>query len=221
MKKLLLLSVTIQICFICLVSSLFLVIISNGEKYIFFVIVSLLFCVLYVAWYIIFCRITRCYPKNELKDIINEKDLHNNLLIQVNEIYKGSFEIIVNNKSIFIELDDYIFGYDYIIAYLIRQIRYVYINKQRPIKYLFLLNYKLSIKNLNVILSIKKHNGKHRNVYLVKKSISKISFLQNIINKSKYYHYFYSNWSQSQYINKKICIINEKIYQNGDLKYYK
>lgn len=221
MKKIFILGVATQVCFICLVLSIFFVIVSNGEKYVFFVLISLLFCILYVIWYTIFCKTTRCYPKNELKDIINEKDLHNNLLIQVNEKHKGCFEIIVNNKSIVIDLDDYIFRYDYIVSYLIRQVRYVYINKQRPIKYLFSVNFRLPIKNFNVVLSITKFNGNSKNIYIVKKSKSKISFLRNIINKSKYYRYFYSNWSQSQYINKKICIINEKIYQNGDLKHYK
>jgi len=218
MKKVFFLSVLALLSFLNLIFGICMSIISNGEKYIFTVIMGILFCFLYIIWYTVFCINTNKYPKNTLKKIINKSDMRDKLNIDVIEKKRGYFDIFVNNKNISIELDDYIFRYDYIIAFIIRQIRYIYVSKNKPIKYLFLHSYKLPAKNLNVVLTIKKYNGKNSKIIIIKNSKSKITFLQNIINKSKYYTYFYSNWSQSKYINKSVCIINEQIYQTGELK---
>ncbi len=194
-------------------------IISNGDNYVLFVLMVIPYCFSYVFMFTFFSMYTNMFPKNKLdKNIIMESDLKCNFDIIVTN-QNDVFNLEINGRQYTIDLTGYIFKKEYIIALLIRNFRYYSISNKKPLKYLF--SHKIIVSKLNTnlncnILFYAKRNLK-KNVQIIKKSFSTINFLQNQINKAKYYRFFYTNWSKSQYINKHICKINEKIYQQGEL----
>ncbi len=100
-----------------------------------------------------------------------------------------------------------------------RNFRYHNISNKKPLKHLFVHKTIVSQSNpnLNCNVLFYENGDLKKKVKIIKKSLSIVNFLQNQINKSKYFRYFYTNWSQSQYINKNICVISEEIYQRGEL----
>lgn len=194
-----------------------LTIISKGNNYIILVIMSILYCISYIIMYTFFSKYTNTFPKNKLvKNIIRESDMKNDFDIIVTD-NKGIFTININERELKIDLSSYLFKKNYIVALIIRNFRYYCISNKRPLKYLFANKIKVSEANLNCKILFYRNNDLKQKIKIINNSISKVNFLQNQINKSKYYTYFYSNWSKSQYINKHICRINEQIYQDGKI----
>lgn len=119
----------------------------------------------------------------------------------------------VNEKdeSISFTLDNYLFKKSFIIARIIRELRYPIVSNQLVLAKLF--NLKLKINDIdNLIVKFIDSNGSKEYV-LVKEYISKNTILSQVISKSKYYDLYLSNRSYNKYM-KKIEKINESIYLN-------
>lgn len=191
--------------------------ISKWNNYILLVIMGILYCISYIIMYTFFSKYTNAFPKNKLtQNIIRESDLKNDFDIIATD-RNGIYTLNINGREINIGLSNYLFKKNYIVALLIRNFRYYSVSNKRPLKYLFSHKIKVSNANLNCKILFYKKGDFIKEVKVINDSVSKVNFLQNQVNKSKYYTYFYSNWSQSQYINKHICRINEQIYQDGKM----
>lgn len=191
--------------------------ISEWNHYILLIIMGILYCISYIIMYTFFSKYTNTFPKNKLtQNIIRESDLKNDFDIIATD-RNGIYTLNINGREINIDLSNYLFKKNYIVALLIRNFRYYYVSNKRPLKYLFSHKIKVSNTNLNCKILFYKNGNLIKEVKVMNNSVCKVTFLQNQIDKSKYYTYFYSNWSQSQYINKRICRMNEQIYQDGKM----
>ena len=117
--------------------------------------------------------------------------------------------ICVNNENIAFELDNYLFKKSFIIAKVIREIRYPTVSNR--IRLNSLLNFKLKINNIDNLVIRFKNGGKTKEYFLVKNHISKNTVLSRAVNKSKYYEFYLSNRLYARYLGE-ICEIDEKIY---------
>lgn len=177
-------------------------------------------CISYIISDISLSKHTNKYPKNELeKNLIKHKDLTNDFTIIV-ENNNDIFSININGRIYDVDLTGYLFKKSYVYSLLSRNFRYLNISGQKPIKNLFIRTFEiLKVKDykLNCDVQFFENGRLIKTTKIIKNSVNKLNFLQRQINKSKYYTYFYHARSQSQYINKNNCKINEQIYQKGEL----
>lgn len=150
-----------------------------------------------------------------------KKEKNNLILLSINKIKSSvegtsviEFERIGNkwickkDDNILLDLQGYLFQKSFIMAWIIRNIRYSSISNQ--LKLIKLLNFKLKVKN-NENLKIRFMVGTKCKEYLIVENyISKNSILTRSIIKSKYYLCFLSAYSL-KYM-KEVKRINEKIY---------
>lgn len=115
------------------------------------------------------------------------------------------------NEDLIFALDNYLFKKSFIIARIIRELRYPIVSNQLILSKL--LNLKLKINNIDNLI-VRFVDGNNISDYvLVKKGISKNTILSRSISKSRYYDFYLSNRLYSKYM-KKIKKINENIYLN-------
>lgn len=171
--------------------------------------------ILYLLISIIFFKYTNNQFQKEKENLISFKlskclqKENNNFIIEF--YYKNNKWINKKNESIKFLLDNYLFKKSFIIARIIREIRYSIVSNQIYLSKLF--NFNLKINNINnlTIRFIKENKIKEFNI--VKNNISKSTILSRGISKSKYFHLFMNNRSYYEYL-KKITKINENIYLN-------
>lgn len=115
------------------------------------------------------------------------------------------------DESLSFDIDNYLFRKSFIIARIIRELRYPIVSNQLDLSKL--LKLKLRINNIdNLIVKFDNGNG-IKEYILVKKYISQNTILSCAISKSRYYDLYLSNRSYYKYM-KKIEKINENIYLN-------
>ena len=171
--------------------------------------------ILYLLISIIFFKYTNKQFQKEKENLISFKlskclqKENNNFIIEFH--YKNNKWINKKNESIKFLLDNYLFKKSFIIARIIRELRYPIVSNQIYLSKLF--NFNLKINNINnlTIRFIKENKIKEFNI--VENNISKNTILSREISKSKYYHLFMNNRSYYKYL-KKITKINENIYLN-------
>lgn len=171
--------------------------------------------ILYLLISIIFFKYTNKQFQKEKENLISFKlskclqKENNNFIIEFH--YKNNKWINKKNESIKFLLDNYLFKKSFIIARIIRELRYPIVSNQIYLSKLF--NFNLKINNINnlTIRFIKENKIKEFNI--VENNISKNTILSREISKSKYFHLFMNNRSYYEYL-KKITKINENIYLN-------
>lgn len=117
----------------------------------------------------------------------------------------------VNKKDVnfFFSLDNYLFKKPFIIARIVRELRYSIISNQLALSKL--LNLKLRINKIDNLI-VRFVDGKHTKEYVVVKNyISKNTILSRNVSKSRYYDCYFSNRTYCKYM-KRIEKINENIY---------
>lgn len=115
------------------------------------------------------------------------------------------------DESLSFDIDNYLFRKSFIIARIIRELRYPIVSNQLDLSKL--LKLKLRINNIDNLI-VKFDNGNVIKEYIiVKKYISQHTILSFAISKSRYYDLYLSNRSYCKYM-KKIKKINENIYLN-------
>lgn len=109
------------------------------------------------------------------------------------------------DENLIFDLDHYLFKKSFIMARIIRELRYPIVSNQLNLSKLF--NLKLKINNIDNL--IVRFVGKNdiKEYVLVKEYISKNTILSQAISKSRYYDVYLSNRSYSKYM-KKIEKIN-------------
>lgn len=124
---------------------------------------------------------------------------------------KNNKWICEKDEKISFILDNYLFKKSFIIARIIRELRYPLVSNQLHLSKL--LNRKLKINKINNLI-VRFSNENHINEYvLVKKYISKNTILSQAVSKSRYYDLYFGNRFYVRYM-KKIEKINESIYLN-------
>ncbi len=115
------------------------------------------------------------------------------------------------DESLSFAINNYLFRKSFIIARIIRELRYPIVSNQLNLSKL--LKLKLKINNIkNLILRFDDGND-IKEYILVKEYISKNTVLSRAISKSRYYELYLSNRSYYKYM-KKTEKINENIYLN-------
>ena len=143
----------------------------------------------------------------KITKIMNEKNGINYIEFE----FKNNKWICVKDKNIQFKLDNYLFKKSFIIARIIRELRYPIISNKLNLSKL--LSYKLKITNIDNLYLRFINGNKINNYIIVKNGVSKNTILSKIISKSKYYSYYFSNEIYNRYL-KKIEKINENIYLN-------
>lgn len=143
----------------------------------------------------------------KITKIINEKNGINNIEFE----FKNNKWICVKDKNIQFKLNNYLFKKSFIIARIIRELRYPIISNKLNLSKL--LSYKLKITNIDNLYLRFINGNKIKNYIIVKNGVSKNTILSRIISKSKYYSYDFSNRIYNRNL-KKIEKINENIYLN-------
>lgn len=143
----------------------------------------------------------------KITKIMNEKNGINYIEFE----FKNNKWICVKDKNIQFKLDNYLFKKSFIIARIIRELRYPIISNKLNLSKL--LSYKLKITNIDNLCLRFINGNKINNYIIVKNGVSKNTILSKIISKSKYYSYYFSNEIYNRYL-KKIEKINENIYLN-------
>lgn len=143
----------------------------------------------------------------KITKIMNEKNGINYIEFD----FKNNKWICVKDKNIQFKLDNYLFKKSFIIARIIRELRYPIISNKLNLSKL--LSYKLKITNIDNLCLRFINGNKINNYIIVKNGVSKNTILSKIISKSKYYSYYFSNEIYNRYL-KKIEKINENIYLN-------
>lgn len=143
----------------------------------------------------------------KITKIMNEKNGINYIEFE----FKNNKWICVKDKNIQFKLDNYLFKKSFIIARIIRELRYPIISNKLNLSKL--LSYKLKITNIDNLCLRFINGNKINNYIIVKNGVSKNTILSRIISKSKYYSYYFSNEIYNRYL-KKIEKINENIYLN-------
>ena len=164
---------------------------------------------------IMFYKKTLKYPKNEIKEFIEFKDIwfrkHNNKGYYIEFTKENNFWVCkAENKIIKFNLQGYKYEKQFICAYIIRSLRYPLISRKKPI--IELLKYKYNIpayKNEDLYVVFNSKN-KRKEVKIVYKGVSQYSVLSREISKSPFYSFFLHERSMKWL--KRVEIINEKIY---------
>ena len=183
-------------------------------SYYFYSIVFLMISIgLYLIIFIIFSKETNKQLEKE-KQILKSLML-TNLIHKENGVNVVGFEL-KNNKwvsekddNISFELENYLFKKSFIIARIIRELRYPIVSNQLYLSKL--LSFKLKIKKYDNLVVRFTDGDKIKKISIVKSYISKNTCLSYAISKSKYYDLYLSNRSYSKYM-RKIENINENIY---------
>ena len=115
------------------------------------------------------------------------------------------------NEDLIFALDNYLFKKSFIIARIIRELRYPIVSNQLILSKL--LNLNLKINNIDNLIVRFVDGNDIKEYVLVNKCISKNTILSRAISKSRYYDLYLSNRSYSKYM-KKLKKINENIYLN-------
>ena len=108
-------------------------------------------------------------------------------------------------------LENYLFKKSFVIARIIRELRYPIVSNRLILSKL--LSLKLKINNLDNLIVRFVNKNKIKEYVLVREYISRNTILLRAISKSRYYDLYLSNRSYSEYM-KKIEKINENIYLN-------
>ncbi len=200
-------NVLLLILTICLVFSQF---------YYYSIAIIFIVIVLYLSISIIFFKHTNKYLKNE-ENVLRLFKL-SRCVRKENEIKVIEFAIdhnkFVNKKdeTIKFSLDNYLFKKSFIIARIIREVRYPVVSNQLNLLKLFA--YKLKLNNIdNLVVRFIKRN-KIKEYVIVKNHISKNTILSRAISKSKYFDCYLSNRSYNEYL-KRVRKIDENIYLNS------
>ena len=172
--------------------------------------------VLYLSISIIFFKHTNRYLKKE-ESILRSFKL-SRFVKKENE--SKVIEFIINHnkcvnkkdETIKFTLDNYLFKKSFIIARIIREVRYPAVSNQLNLVKLFA--FKLKVNNIDNLVVRFIEGNKIKEYILVKEHISKNTILSRAISKSKYYDCYLSNRSYSEYL-KKVKKIDENIYLNS------
>lgn len=143
-------------------------------------------------------KLTKCIHKENEINIIEFK-LNNNKWVSKKD------------ESLSFTIDNYLFRKSFIIARIIRELRYPIVSNQLNLSQL--LNLKLKIDNIDNLIVRFDYGNDVKEYILVKEYISKNTRLSRAISKSRYYDLYLSNRSYYKYM-KKIEKINENIYLN-------
>jgi hypothetical protein len=143
-------------------------------------------------------KLSKCIYKEEDKSIIGFK------------LYDNKW-ISVKDDNLIFNLENYLFKKSFIIARIIRELRYPVISNQ--LNFSKLLNLKLKINKTDKLI-VRFINGDNVKEYvLVNESISKNTIISRAVIKSRYYGHYLSDRSYNEYM-KKIEQPNENIYLN-------
>ncbi len=115
------------------------------------------------------------------------------------------------DKNLEFILENYFFKKSFVIARIIRELRYPIVSNRLILSKL--LSLKLKINNLDNLIVRFVNKNKIKEYVLVREYISRNTILSRAISKSRYYDLYLSNRSYSEYM-KKIEKINENIYLN-------
>lgn len=143
-------------------------------------------------------KLSKCIYKENDNKIIGFK-LYNNKWVSVKD------------DNLIFDLENYLFKKSFIIARIIRELRYPVISNQLSLSKL--LNLKLKINNFDKLIVRFIDENDIKEYVLVNKNISRNTILSQAISKSRYYEHYLSNRFYNEYM-KKIEQINENIYLN-------
>ena len=115
------------------------------------------------------------------------------------------------DENIVFDLNGYLFKKSFIIARIVRELRYPIVSNQLYLAEL--LNFKLRIKKYDNVVVRFIDGKKIKEIHIVKSYISKNTFLSRAISESKYYDNYLFSRSYFKYM-KVIEKINENIYLN-------
>lgn len=171
--------------------------------------------VLYLTIAIIFCKYTNKYLKKEKENLksfrLSKSVDKTNTVYVIDFVYVDNKWVCKQNNRIAFALDGYLFKKSFIIARVVREVRYSTISNQ--IKLIKLLNFRLKINNFDNLMIRFTDNNKIKEFWVVKNHISQNTVLSKAISKSNYYGYFFNANDTLRYlkITKKI---NEELYLN-------
>lgn len=183
--------------------------------YYYSIVIFFMVMILYLFIYIIFFKHTNKILEKEkyiLKSFKLIKCIRKENEINIIEFkLNNSKWVSEKDESLSFAIDNYLFRKSFIIARIIRELRYPIVSNQLNLSKL--LNLKLKINNIDNLIVRFDDGNDVKEYILVKEYISKNTILSRAISKSRYYDLYLSNRSYSKYM-KKIEKINENIYLN-------
>lgn len=189
------------------------IVISFSRYYYYLPVVIMGLIMLYLLISIMFFRYTNLCFENE-KDTLRSCNLIRCVKWEkeryvIEFTMKDNKWICNQNKKIEISLDDYLFKKSFIMAKVIREVRYPVISKRLALSKLF----KFTLENNQIENLIVRFidDSTTREWCVVRDYVSKNTFLTAAITKSKYYKCFLGNQSYEKYILRKEKI-DENIY---------
>ena len=206
--------ISIILFFISLISFLIFIILLFLNKFdAVFLLIMFASMMSYLFSYIVFNKITKKYPLNDVQEYHTKN--FKKLLVKHKDCFtiqffkKDGFWICETDKeSIKINLNGYLFQHQYLVSFVIRNLRYPLINNKLPLKYLFKNKFFIK-KNLNIKIVI--YNGDKRiEKMIVKNGISRYGIIAQNITFSPFYLEGLSNRTYQSFV-KRIACIDERI----------
>lgn len=147
--------------------------------------------------------------KNNLKIFELKKNIENVNGVNIIEFINRDNKWISKQEQLEFKLDNFIFKKSFIIARIIREVRYSVVSNQMKLSNL--LNYQLKVHKIDNLVVRFVDNEKTKEFIVVKNYISKNTILSRAITKAKYFALYLDRKSYVRYM-RVIEKINEKIY---------
>ena len=171
--------------------------------------------IIYVIEFCLFLKYTSKYPKNSLSEFDHFKfkkaiQLCDGKKCIVFKNNHGIWSCECSDCNIKLDLRGYLFQRQYIRAYVIRNMRYKYISRKRPLKNLTKLRFAIGYKGNLFLKTIDK---KIKICKIVDNGVSISTHFSSLLNRAGHYKVYLSNRTAYQFENS-IESINERIYMN-------
>ncbi len=166
--------------------------------------------------HMLFFKKTNKFPQNDISEyckfdwikfVTNIND--NNVICF--EKQAGVWVCDNGERKVVLDLTGYPFQRAYLISYVVRNMRYKFISQKLPLKYLFQYSFPIN-KRIDIKLLLIDGN-RRKKITVVKKGISKYSFMARQITLSAFYYHLFSNESY-QSIRRHKTYIDEKKYKS-------
>lgn len=168
-----------------------------------------------VLTYILFSKFTNKYPR-EISASILTNSFKNSIKLEsiIHVVNNNGTWYFNKDEDYSLELKGYFFQKSFIRSFIIRQLRYDFINKERSIKKLFKLKVFLpKLKDLNITICF--HNKKKTKFKkILVNGVSKHSVLSQMITQARFYKKYLFMKSMVGFLNTEKRNMNEKWYLN-------
>lgn len=170
----------------------------------------------FLLGHILFFKKTNKFPKNDISEYCKfdwkkyATNVNENNIICFEK--QGDVWICDNGeRKVVLDLTGYPFQRAYLISYVVRNMRYKFISQKLPLKHLFKYSFPIH-KRIDIKLLLIDGN-RRKEITVVKKGVTKYSFIARQITLSAFYYHLFSNESYQRIRHHK-TYIDEKKYKS-------